>query len=152
MMVVLIVLTGLMAGIYFAFSVFVMRALSELPPLQGAQAMNQINVVILKTIFLPIFFGTSLWYVGLIAWHTLHWQGMRSMLIIVAACCYIIGMFFVTALGNVPMNNQLQANANNPAALMQYWQTYRRQWTALNHVRMMTCVVSCALLTIALNH
>ncbi len=151
-MVLLIVLTGLMAGIYFAFSVFIMRALSELPPLQGAQAMNQINAVILKTIFLPMFFGTSLWYVGLMVWSTLNWQGMRSMLIIVAACCYIIGMFFVTALGNVPMNKQLQANAKNPAALVQYWLSYQREWTALNHVRMMACIVSSALLTIALKY
>ncbi len=68
MLILLVVLTGLMAGVYFTFSVFVMKSLNELPAFQAAQAMNKINDVIVNTLFLPIFFGSTLWYAGVIIW------------------------------------------------------------------------------------
>jgi uncharacterized membrane protein len=51
---------GLMAGLYFAFSVFIMSALDRLGPAAGAAAMNSINAVILRSLFMPIFLLTSL--------------------------------------------------------------------------------------------
>ena len=57
MIILLIVLTGLMAGIYFAFSVFIMKSLSELPAIQAAETMNKINEVIVNTLFYLCFFG-----------------------------------------------------------------------------------------------
>jgi hypothetical protein len=38
--------SGLVAGIFFAFSAFLMTALSRLPPLQGIAAMQSINVAV----------------------------------------------------------------------------------------------------------
>ena len=55
MLILLIILTGLMSGIYLAFSAVIMKSLNELPALQAAQAMNKINDVIVNTIFLSIF-------------------------------------------------------------------------------------------------
>ena len=110
MLILLIILTGLMAGIYLAFSAVIMKSLNELPALQAAQAMNKINDVIVNTIFLPIFFGSTLWYAGLIVWSLADWQVGKSGLIMLAALAYIIGMFLVTAFGNVPMNNKLKFN------------------------------------------
>jgi uncharacterized membrane protein len=55
MIVVLIVMTGLMAGVYFAFSVVVMKSLAELPAFHAAKAMNKINDVIINTVFYPFF-------------------------------------------------------------------------------------------------
>ena len=43
----------LVAGVFFAFSTFVMGALGRLPPEQGIAAMQSINVVVLN----PWFFG-----------------------------------------------------------------------------------------------
>lgn len=51
--------SGLMAGIFFAFSVFVMTALNRLPPAQGIAAMQFINVTILNPLFLLTFMGTA---------------------------------------------------------------------------------------------
>jgi len=34
---------GLIAGVFFAFSAFVMKALARLPPAQGIAAMQSIN-------------------------------------------------------------------------------------------------------------
>ena len=51
--------TGLVAGIFFAFSVFVMRALGRLPPTSGITAMRSINVAVLNPVFFAAFFGTA---------------------------------------------------------------------------------------------
>jgi uncharacterized membrane protein len=50
---------GLIGGTFFAFSAFVMRALSYLPPAHGIAAMQSINVVVLNRWFLPPFCGTA---------------------------------------------------------------------------------------------
>lgn len=42
---------GLMAGLFFAFSVCVMKALSQLAPEKGMAAMQAINVAILNPLF-----------------------------------------------------------------------------------------------------
>jgi len=146
MMTLLIVLTGLMAGIYFAFSTFVMKALNQLPALHAAHAMNKINDVIVNTVFLPIFFGSTLWFAGLIVWSVADWQGTQSMLLISAALIYIVGMFFVTAFGNVPLNNKLKASEVSEEQLARYWPVYMAKWTKLNHIRSVSCISACDVL------
>jgi uncharacterized membrane protein len=50
---------GLMAGLFFAFSVSVMKALARLPSAEGIAAMQSINVAIINPVFLAVFFGTA---------------------------------------------------------------------------------------------
>ena len=50
---------GLMAGLFFAFSVSVMKALGRLPSAEGIAAMQSINVAIINPVFLAAFFGTA---------------------------------------------------------------------------------------------
>src|SRR5262245_39759020 len=57
--------SGLMAGLFFAFSSFIMAALAKLPAEQGIAAMNSINVTILNATFGLVFFGTTLLCLGL---------------------------------------------------------------------------------------
>lgn len=150
MLIILIILTGLMAGIYLAFSAVIIKSLNKLPALHAAQAMNKINDVIVNTIFLPIFFGSTLWHAGLIVWSLANWQSGTSGLIIVSAIIYIAGMFLVTAFGNVPMNNKLKRCENSEALLMDYWNNYQHSWTRLNHIRTISCIASCAFLIVSL--
>jgi uncharacterized membrane protein len=49
----------LVAGIFFAFSAFVMRALGQLPNQEGIAAMQKINVTVLNPWFFTAFFGTA---------------------------------------------------------------------------------------------
>ncbi len=51
---------GIMAGIYFAFSFFIMQSLDALERPMGMFAMQAINRVIQKSLFLPLFFASSL--------------------------------------------------------------------------------------------
>jgi uncharacterized membrane protein len=55
---------GLMAGVFFAFSTFVMKALAAIPPSEAIRAMQAINRVIVRTAFMPIFIGTAVLCLG----------------------------------------------------------------------------------------
>ena len=50
---------SLVAGIFFAFSAFIMSALGCLSPAGGISAMQSINVVVLTPLFFAVFFGTA---------------------------------------------------------------------------------------------
>ena len=50
---------GVMAGVYFAFSTFIMTSLDRLDQTAGIAAMNAINVDIVRSLFMPLFLGTT---------------------------------------------------------------------------------------------
>jgi uncharacterized membrane protein len=50
---------GLIAGAFFAFSSFVMKALAQLPPPYGIAAMQAINIVVINPLFMAAFLGTG---------------------------------------------------------------------------------------------
>jgi uncharacterized membrane protein len=51
---------GLVTGLLFAFSNFIMLALADLPPEKGMFAMQRINETIVNPLFLVLFFGTPI--------------------------------------------------------------------------------------------
>ncbi len=142
---------GLMGGLYFAFSVFIMTALSRIERASGVAAMNSINTVILRSLFMPLFFGTTLaaLVLALAALFRLSASGGLAML--VGGIVYVAGMFVVTMLCNVPLNNVLQAvDAARADAAAAEWARYLREWTAWNHVRTIASTAACALFIAAL--
>jgi uncharacterized membrane protein len=50
---------GSVAGIFFAFSTFVMNARARLPAAQGIIAKQSINVAVINPLFGAAFFGTA---------------------------------------------------------------------------------------------
>jgi uncharacterized membrane protein len=150
--IIAVVMTGVMAGIYFSFSVFIMRALEKIPAPEGARAMNSINDVIVKTLFLPLFFGSTVFVTGFGLWQLFTGSDQGNPLpVIAAAVIYLLGMFGVTVFGNVPLNNRLKRSEENEQKLILFWRQYLHQWTRLNHVRTVSCIVSCALLAASLH-
>ncbi|GAA6136527.1 DUF1772 domain-containing protein [Arenicella sp. 4NH20-0111] len=148
MITILSLLTGLMAGLYFAFSFVVVQALCKLPGTEGAKAMNSINNVIVKTWFMPLFLISSLWYAGLLIW-SIFFSHANQPHIIWACVFYLGGMLGVTAFCNVPLNNHLKNCAHDSNKLVAAWNGYGRKWVALNHVRTASCVVAFMLLNYA---
>ena len=51
--------SALIAGVFFAFSSFIMKALARVPSHEGIAAMKSINVVVLNRSFLGVFIGTT---------------------------------------------------------------------------------------------
>ena len=137
--------TGLMSGIYFAFSVFIMTALKILPGDSGVLAMNSINKVILSSAFMPLFFASSILSVMLVV---INHDDALSHWLMLAGGFYLIGMLLCTRVFNVPLNNRLKyASLENRSAV---WQNYVKQWTYWNHVRTVSCIIALILYLIAL--
>jgi uncharacterized membrane protein len=139
---------GLLAGLYFAFSVFIMTALDRLGATAGAAAMNSINTIILRSLFMPVFLLTSLASLVLAMIGMFRWDQPGARLLVAGGLTYFIGMFVVTMAFNVPLNNQLQASqATNIEA---NWRRYVVSWTRWNHVRTLSSLAAAALFIAAL--
>ena len=142
--------SGIVGGIFFAFSSFVMTALGRLPSEQGAAAMNAINVTVINPGFFLVFFGIALACVVL-AMTSLFQLGETSpKLTLAASLIYIVGSIGVTMAFNVPLNDALagaQAGSPESASL---WPSYLDRWTAWNHIRTIASIISAILFTAAL--
>lgn len=141
---------GLMAGVYFTFSAFVMRALDVIGRPAGMLAMQSINKVIVRSSFLPLFFGSTLAAAVLAVIALLDTEQAGALYLLTGSATYVIGMFVVTLAGNVPLNNALDAADPASAEGEAMWQRYMSRWVAWNHVRTVACTVSLGLLVAAL--
>jgi uncharacterized membrane protein len=154
---VLVVLTfctaigcGLMAGVFFAFSTFVMPALGRLSPAQGILAMQSINVAAITPSFMVPLFGTAAACILLAVFSVITWQRPGAANLLIGSILYLVGTILVTIVFNVPRNDALAAV--NPASAdgARLWADYLTSWTAWNHVRTIAAVVAAAALTLAL--
>jgi uncharacterized membrane protein len=135
---------GLLAGIYFAFSTFIMTALGRIAQASGIVAMNAINVVIVQSLFMPLFIGTTLSSLVLAITAVLRWDQPGASAMLVGGVLYVVGMFVCTAV-ILPMNDALAAvdPASTEAALL--WARHLTDWTLWNHVRTISSTLACAL-------
>ena len=101
--------SGLVAGLFFAFSTFIMTAFSRIPQGHGISAMQSINSTILRSLFMPLFFGTALVSLLLAGSALFRWGEPGAMAMLAAGSIYFVGMFLCTILFNVPLNNFLAA-------------------------------------------
>ncbi len=140
---------GVMAGVYFAFSAFVMRSLDVLPRAQGVAAMQSINEVILVSGFMPLFIGTTVLAVGLGATGLLTWSDPGSGVMIAAGVVYALGMFLCTAALNVPLNDALAALDPASPDAARLFDHYVDRWTVWNHVRTVASLAASGLFGLA---
>lgn len=141
---------GLVAGLYFAFSAFIMTSLGRIDQSAGIAAMNAINEDILKSAFMLIFLGTTLAAAILAALALVRWGAPGSLLMLAGGVIYVVGMFVVTMVLNVPLNNALAAVDLSGPDAAPLWATYLKDWTFWNHVRMFASVGASVLFTLAL--
>ena len=141
---------GLMAGLFFAFSVSVMKALARLPSAEGIAAMQSINVAIINPVFLAAFFGTAVACVLVMIASFLRWHDFGAVYLLSGAALYLVGTFLVTLVFNVPKNNVLASVAPANPESASLWTDYLSKWTAWNHVRAAAALAAATSLTIAL--
>ncbi len=142
--------SALVGGIFFAFSSFIMKALADVPPAEGIAAMQSINVVVLNPSFLGAFMGTAV--VSLVAGGVAlaGWSRPSAPFFLAGAIFYLVGTFLVTALGNVPLNDQLAALSPTDPGARDAWEHYLSRWTMWNHVRTAAAMVAALLYTLGL--
>jgi uncharacterized membrane protein len=136
---------GLMAGVYFAFSDFIMRSLDRLDAADAVDAMNTINEVILRSWFMPLFFGTSLLYLLLAVLALFDWSDPNAPLLLIASLTYFGGMFLCTVFFNVPLNNHLAQAREGGIDKIQLWPYYCKYWIRWNHLRTASSLIACVL-------
>lgn len=140
--------SALIGGIFFAFSSFVMNALARVPSAKGIAAMQSINEMVLNPSFLGAFMGTAAISLLVAVLAVKWWETPSAPWLVAGALLYLVGTFFLTGLGNVPLNNQLAAvQASDPTAI-KVWEHYLDRWTLLNSVR--TVAAMCAALMFAI--
>jgi uncharacterized membrane protein len=125
--------SALVAGMFYAFSSFVMAALGRIPANEGINAMNSINVTVITPSFMVFFMGSALLGIVLGGWALLSISQLDSQLILLACLLYVVGCFGVTMVFNVPLNNQLAATSPTEGSV--FWQSYLQTWTTWNTVR-----------------
>ncbi len=135
---------ALVAGVFFAFSSFVMRALARIPASHGIGAMQSINVVVINRGFLGVFFGGALLSLLAAGLAVPQWGSAAATCTLAGAALYLVGTFLVTVLGNVPLNDQLAAVPATDTRAAAVWARYLRRWTMWNHVRTVCALAAAA--------
>ncbi|MFZ0613586.1 MAG: anthrone oxygenase family protein [Desulfobacterales bacterium] len=126
---------GLIAGLFFAFSTFVMKALAHLPPAGGIAAMQSINIAVLNPWFFAAFFGTSAVCFVLLLYSLFNWSEPGAIYLLTGGLLYLLGTILVTVVFNVPLNDALAAVEPGSVAGADLWTRYLSVWTSWNHVR-----------------
>jgi uncharacterized membrane protein len=144
--------TALIAGLFYAYSCSVNLGLGRLPDREYLAAMQNINSAILNPLFFMSFMGTLI-LLPLSAWLNYE-QSLsgRFLLLAIAAAVYIIGVFGVTMLGNVPFNDMLArfdltlATASDITRLRL---SFEQPWLMWHQVRTIASVVALVLAVIS---
>lgn len=135
--------SGLVAGVFYAFSSFVMKGLGDAPAPAGIAAMQALNVAAPSPAFMVGLVGTAALAVGLGGWSLLHLDepgaGLR-----LAGCGLYLASILITGAYHIPRNDKLNTFDPATAEAARYWAQYLREWTAVNHLRMATSLAGCA--------
>lgn len=131
-----IIITGLSAGFFYAWAVTVIPGTRKVIDITYLETMQSINKEILNPYFFSIFFGSLI----LLAISTIqHYQsGLVFWILLAATLIYLFGAFGVTALGNVPLNDSLEAliiSDLNAEQLAEFRQNYELTWNRFHMIR-----------------
>ncbi|WP_250213668.1 anthrone oxygenase family protein [Acrocarpospora catenulata] len=142
-----LVLTGWIAGLFYAYSVSVMIALDAIAPEHAVATMRSINIRIQNPAFFASFLGTlpAAILTGVLL--LIDGQTTPGILFLAAAAAYLFGTFVPTVAVNIPLNNALDASTD-PAP--QTWTAFSPRWTRWNHLRTLGSTASLLLVGLAI--
>jgi uncharacterized membrane protein len=141
---------GLIAGVFFAFSSFVMNALAKLESSQGIATMQLINITVINPSFMVVFLGTAVACIILAVFSLLKWHQPNSTYLLIGSLLYLLGTFLVTIAFNVPLNDALAEVEPISAEGANLWANYLTNWTFWNHVRTIAALAATAVFSITL--
>lgn len=141
---------GMIGGVFFAFSAFVMKGLGRLPTGQGLAAMQAINVAAVTPVFMAVLFGTAAACGVLAVSALLAWGERLAPYLLVGGGLYLLGTLLVTVAYHVPSNETLAGIEAHDPKVERHWRRYLSGWTAANHLRAAASLAAAATLTVAL--
>lgn len=145
-------LTGLTAGLCFTWANAVTPGIGRLDDLGFLHAFQQMNRAILNPFFIVVFMGPLITHIANIflfksANPTVFW------LILTASILYLIGLVFMTIIGNVPLNemiDKVDLLSASPEELKTLRDSFETKWNQFHLVRTITTSLSFALLIISI--
>jgi len=133
---------GMLAGVFFTFSAFVMTSLTRLPAEQSISAMQSINSTILRSLFMLVFMGSTVLSVVLGIASFVKWGTPNAVYVLIGSLFIFFGMFLVTVIFNVPLNDSLAASNPGSAEGARVWKAYVARWVPWNHVRTISSIAA----------
>jgi uncharacterized membrane protein len=146
-----VVLTGLSAGLFFAWSVSVIPGTQQINDTSYLHTMQSINRAILNPPFFAIFFG-SIVFLSIASVYQFHDRNSTFWLMLIVSILYLLGTVGVTGLGNVPLNNQLDVLKlveMNVDKMAEFRKFYEANWNRLHFIRTVFAVASFILSVLA---
>jgi uncharacterized membrane protein len=141
---------GLNAGVFFAFSTFVMPALARLKPDRGIAAMQSLNITAINPLFMLALFGTAVACLFMLISTLLHWHRSGTIYLSIGSLLYLVGAILVTMLGNMPLNNALATVDPNSTEGATLWAKFLTDWMFWNHVRTLAALAASAMFIVSL--
>lgn len=144
MHLILVLLTGLSAGLCFTWGNAVTPGIGKLDDLGFLMAFQQMNRVILNPTFFIVFMGPSL--LGII--NLFLFKGTNGMLwwfLLGSVLVYGLGVIVVTVLGNVPLNEMIDQYALetlNKDELKSLREAFETKWNQYHFIRIISAIVS----------
>jgi uncharacterized membrane protein len=136
--------TGLMAGLYLAFSIAVLPGIARSDDSTFVAAMRGMNAAILNPVFGLVFGGPLVFGLAAVITRLPDEEGIgwtASALVL-----YVVTLV-ITGVVNVPLNNRLDSTEPPEAARA----LFERRWIRWNVVRTVVCVGSFVALALALS-
>ena len=136
--------TGLIAGVFYAWSVTVISGLAVLPDDSYVASMNAMTERIANPLFLVSFLGAVPFLILALAVHLRRPRSGRFRLVALACVLYIVGGFLVTMIVSAPMAYGLAAvDPDAPArVLAEARDAYEGPWNFWNGVRAVFSILS----------
>lgn len=144
--------SGLIAGLFYAWSISVTPGLAKINDENYLQSFQSMNRAILNPVFFITFFGLVL-LLPLLCY--LKYQSsvdQQFWYILAATLFYMIGVMAVTIFGNVPLNNSLeflQIGSMSPEQMNAFRLGFESKWNNLNSIRTITSSITFILLVLA---
>jgi len=146
-----VLLNALSTGFFFAWSVSVILGMKKVSDFTYFETMQNINREILNPAFFIIFFGSL---ITLMITTYLQFNNKPVFwLVLSSAIIYLIGTFGITAFGNVPLNNELDALNITKFGLLElknFRTYYESTWNQYHNIRTISSMISFIILLISI--
>ena len=140
---------GVVGGVFFAFSVFVMKAIGRLPPSKAISAMQSINTAAPTPWFMLALFGTALACVALAISALFRMDEPDAIYHLAGGVLYLVSIVLTIAY-HIPRNDALALVDPDGIGAADHWRRYLSNWTAWNHARTISSIAAAATLTVGL--
>lgn len=136
-----ILLTGLLAGLFYGYDCSVIKGLGQLENSAYLHAFQSINKAIQNPWFFLSFMG-SLLILPVASWFS-YKQAAPFYLLLAASILYFMGVFGVTVSCNIPLNEQLanfQISSATESEISAMRKTFEHSWNTWHRIRTVAAI------------